>query len=293
MVIAALKNGSLCDLAADQSQRCYLLSEAPLLGSKHSLEFLGLAPTKKGRQQSEPPNLPSMSLFGLLNPTCWRYVRVQRRPARRVVLQRASDRLQMEATQEWSHPLDKAHQLRVVVSGACMPFLLEEFPRRLSDGRVRRDATATTVIEGTRERRALIVERVVIDESAVGALLEARERHADALNPIISAPSEAPHSSIVEELRADARQRRRLTAWRLIGVNVLVLLLNALVAARGVYLWSVLQRLRVVEWITRLRPHVQPTFHAMRVINWVTLPVRWPLRRLGARRAAAAARLRT
>jgi hypothetical protein len=109
----------------------------------------------------------------------------------------------------------------------------------------------------------------------------------------LRAPRQAPHSSIVEELRADARQRRRLTAWRLIGVNVLVLLLNALVAARGVYLWSVLQRLRVVEWIMRLRPHVQPTFHAMRVINWVTLPVRWPLRRLGARRAAAAARLRT
>ena len=49
---------------------------------------------------------------------------------------------------------------------------------------------------------------------------------------------------------------------------------------RGVALWALLQRLRVEEWIHRARPHVGTTLQAMRVLNWVTLPVRWPLARL-------------
>jgi len=142
MTIAAVANSSLCGNAA-QSKTCYLLSQTPLLGSRNSLDFLQLAPMKD-RRQSEPLNLPAMALFGLVHPECWRYVRVRRRPGRRRKLLRESEQLKQTAVQEWMHPLD-ARALRVVVSSDCMPFLLEDYPRRLVEGRVRRDALATTV----------------------------------------------------------------------------------------------------------------------------------------------------
>lgn len=102
------------------------------------------------------------------------------------------------------------------------------------------------------------------------------------INPIVLLPSESdqPTAAQINELRAEAKQRRQLTAWRLIGINLLVLVLNALVAARGIAIWGLLQRLQVVEWIQRARPHVGVTLHAMRALDWLTRPVRWPLQRV-------------
>ena len=278
MVIARVE-ASLC---GGEASGCFLLSQTPLLGSHRSLEYLGIEQIKRDHV---PKNLPPMALFGFLHPNCWRYVRIQKRVGRRPLLVSTDESLVSEAMQEWVHPrVAGTTSLRIVVRGRCLPFLVEGIPQRLTSGQVRRDAIATTVVEGSRERRALVIRRVVVDEIAVGALAEARERHKGSLNPIVYTPIEARNEagydkrdSLVEALRAEAQHRRKLTAWRLIAVNLFVLVINGVVAMRGYEVWSVVQRLKVVEWVQRLRPHVGVTFNAMRVLNWVTLPIRWPL----------------
>lgn len=287
---AALADSSLC--GAHSGGGCYLLSQSSLLGSVRSLDLLGFAPAAGHR---EPPQLPSFSLgFGFLHPDCWRHVRVRWRRSRPLL--EAEPALTRAATQEWAHPR-ASRGLRVIVDARCMPFLLDGSvgPRALAKDGVRREAVVVTVVEPSgRERRAHVVQRVVVSPDAAAALLAARRAHAAAVSPLLQTPEEAGEgeggaadggsatSSLLAELRerSEARQRRRLTAWRLIALNCAVLALNGLIAVRGVALWALLQRLRVEEWIHRARPHVGTTLQAMRVLNWVTLPVRWPLARL-------------
>ena len=100
------------------------------------------------------------------------------------------------------------------------------------------------------------------------------------------------------ELR-DATRRRRLTAWRLIAVNVAVIGLNVALAVRGVLIWSIISRFGVVTWIKRANPHVLVTLQTMRLLNWATLPIRtvsWPfleIARAFRRRPGGAAALTT
>ena len=85
------------------------------------------------------------------------------------------------------------------------------------------------------------------------------------------------HTPTMKAEYMEARRARSITAWRLIAVNVAVVALNFGIAARGIIIWRFLQRLRVVEWIELAQPHVGVTLKTMRVLDWVTLPVRLPL----------------
>ena len=287
-----------CDGA--HGDACYLLSHSALLGSRNTHAMLGLAEPSVASPRSVPDELPSMALLGFVAARCWRYVRVApARPGRRATVQsdEHTRRLSVAGAQELAHPADArlrrdSGNLRVALAGQCVPFFLADGPRRLTSARVRVDALATTVLEDGSQRRALVVQRIVVDASLAPTLRELRAAFGETLSPLVVLPSEAgggddadadgdgaapsPRASSLRELRA----ARRLTAWRLIALNGLVLLVNGLVAWRGVLIWQTIQRLRVVEWIHRARPHVGVTLHTMRVLNWATLPVRWPLSRL-------------
>ena len=67
-------------------------------------------------------------------------------------------RLADVAVQEWAHSTShSSRSLRIAVLGRCLPYILDRLPERLAAGRLRRDAIATSVIEGARERRAIVV----------------------------------------------------------------------------------------------------------------------------------------
>ena len=60
----------------------------------------------------------------------------------------------------------------------------------------------------------------------------------------------------------------------MLAANSALLLANALVIVYGVQLWRLFTRVRVVEWIQKIRPHMGATVGAARVVSWGTLPVR-------------------
>ena len=62
----------------------------------------------------------------------------------------------------------------------------------------------------------------------------------------------------------------------MLGLNLAVVGLNAIVAMRGYRIWRLVERVQFVEWIQRFRPHMQPTFVAVRLLNVATLPIRIP-----------------
>uniref|UniRef100_A0A7S0LIC2 Uncharacterized protein n=1 Tax=Coccolithus braarudii TaxID=221442 RepID=A0A7S0LIC2_9EUKA len=275
----------------DGASGCYLLSQSSMLGSYRALDLLHVPASAEDRLS----DLPSFSLWGVVNPRCWRYVKIRSSLRRGPAIAPSDERLQgltHAAAQEWAHPIDGRlrRTLRVVVDGRCLPFLLQGMPQRLAQGRMVREALATTVIDGTLERRAFVVQRVIVNgDAAAEALAHTRNHYSSSLNPLVQVPVEADAAgvdaafsqpSIIAELRAEARQRRRITAWRLISLNVAVLVLNAAMTARGVAVWQLMQQLRVVEWVQRARPHVDTTLHAMRILNWATLPLRLPLKQI-------------
>ena len=277
---------------ADNNTGCYLLSQDALLGARRSLDLLKLRPPPNFGGSSQ---LPPFTLWGFLSPDCWRYVRVRRRAGRRPILHAPDHgtddermkRLTLEAAQEWAHPGRPVRgSLRVVVSARCLPFLLDDVPGRLTKGKVRRDALATTVADGKMERRALVVQEVVVDRIVIPVVEEALKRYPGVLNTVVRISDEERsvadlRPSLVSELRAEAHGRRKLTAFRLIGLNLAVLFVNAFLAARGLLIWNLINKLQVVEWINQVRPHVGVTVRTMRLLDYATLPVRVPLRVFG------------
>jgi len=208
--------------------------------------------------------------------------------------------LAADATLEWMHPGDgrrrrgevRAKDLRMAVRGRCLPFLAAKFPRALSQGRLQRDTVSTQIAKlhptsgmVQEERRATVIERVVVDPSAESLLAQARKTHAASLNPLVTSadelsPSAASNRLLEKPLTAMlARQQRdvRRGGLLLLAFNLLVGGLNVLVAVRGVQIWSMVQELKVVEWIQMFRPHLPVTFGAVRLLSWASLP----LRRLG------------
>lgn len=131
-----------------------------MLGSRKAFDLVGLVTPSASAsgQRGAFDELPPASLLNFLRADCWRYVRVlPARPGRRarVVSDEHTRRLSVAAAQEWAHPVDRGRErLRVALAGRCVPFLLADGPRRLSVGRVRVDALATTVLEGGTTRRA-------------------------------------------------------------------------------------------------------------------------------------------
>ena len=198
---------------------CYLLSQDAVLGSLGSLECLGL----EGQRKTH--SLPSFKLWGFLSDRCWSYVRVVRQPMRKPTIEPPSDEMKAltaAAAQEWAHPMRQRGRLRIAVYGSCLPFLLEGYPRRLSQGQLRHDALATTVFDGATERRVLVVERVVVDAAASGALMSAREEHAAVISGVVRLQHEAAlPESVVMELRA-GQKRGQLTVFRLLAINAAV-----------------------------------------------------------------------
>lgn len=174
---------------------CYLLSHTPTLGARHSFDCLGL-PTHPTH-----PNLPAWPAWGFVSPECWSYVRVLRRPfqpASLAVTNPYIRQLAADATLEWMHPGDgrrrrgevRAKDLRVAVRGRCLPFLAAKFPRALSQGRLQRDTVSTQIAKlhptsgmVQEERRATVIERVVVDPSAESLLAQASETQAARRTP--------------------------------------------------------------------------------------------------------------
>jgi len=276
---------------------CYLLSHTPTLGARHSFDCLGL-PTNPAH-----PNLPAWPAWGFVSPECWSYVRVLRRPFRPASLAATSSHIRQltaDATLEWMHPGDGrrrrgevgAKDLRVAVHGRCLPFLVAKLPRALSQGQLQRDTVSTQIAKlhptsgmVQEERRATVIERVVVDPSAESLLAQARKTHATSLNPLVTSADELSQSAASNRLLEKplaamlARQQRdvRRGGLLLLAFNLLVGGLNVLVAVRGVQIWSMVQELKVVEWIQMFRPHLPATFGAVRLLSWASLP----LRRLG------------
>lgn len=264
---------------------CYLLSQKTLAGSTRSLECLGLTPDVHGS------SLPSYPMWGFVSPTCWSYVRISRKWKRppSIVADAETRYLADAAAQEWTHPTDQRSRrgLRVVVSSRCLPFLLEDLPHILAQGRHRRDTLATTVSRlrnGSRlveeERRVTVVERVIVDAAAEGELRRARRDHADSLNAVVVASNELPHDGnglqTVSALLGAARSQRA-RAQRgafVLGINALAIAVNAFVAVRAVYLWRIVERNRVIEWIERASPHMPVTIRAASILNGATMPFR-------------------
>ena len=215
----------------ESSTGCYLLSQTSLLGARLSLDLLNLKPPPGS---TSPENLPSFDRWGFLHPSCWSYARRRRRPGRKAILEPADDRLRrmaLEAAQEWVHPEADARlrrSLRVVIAGRCLPLLLDGLPQRLTRGTLRREGLITTLIDGSQQRRALVMRSIVVDPIAAPTLAEARARYPGLINPIVTADEDSDDSvadgapNVVAQLRAEARLRRKLTAWRLIGINVAV-----------------------------------------------------------------------
>lgn len=265
-------DGSHCDGPVDEP--CYLISDEFLHGSYRSLDCFGVPADAPER------NLPSWDVWGFVDPDCWRYVHVRYRK-----LARPDDELRAranEAAQEWRHPasgLAERAPLRVAVRGRCMPLLLGGGLAELSHGVLRRDTVATTITTRGRsgaiehERRATVVERVVVDAAASGALSRARASCDGCVNPVVLLPSEAGGLSAAAMSGAGARRIERGSS-AMLAANSALLLANALVIVYGVQLWRLFTRVRVVEWIQKIRPHMGATVGAARVVSWGTLPVR-------------------
>jgi hypothetical protein len=310
---------------------CYLLSQDRLLRSYRSLDCLGL-PYRSGLPgpESDPePLLPAFPAWGLLSPACWKYVRVKRRNPMRAPTVVAEKQLSEEASQEWQHPerlRRRRGSLRVVVRGECLPFLLDDLPHKLSQGRMRRDALATTITKhgrrGVEERRVSMVERVVVDsgEAVESALRYAREVHPHALNPLVtSEASEREGGSVnsggwhgffglganpenalgslrdrpVAMLLARQQLRRLRRGTLFLSINAVAIIINIVVAARAIVLWRVVENNRVVEWIQRAAPHAETTIVAVKWINLATRPIRQAVRGVGIGLRAGFSRLRT
>ena len=167
----------------------------------------------------------------------------------------------------------------MAVRGRCMPLLLGGGLAELSHGVLRRDTVATTITTRGRsgaiehERRATVVERVVVDAAASGALSRARVSCDGCVNPVVLLPSEAGGLSAAAMSGAGARRIERGSS-AMLAANSALLLANALVIVYGVQLWRLFTRVRVVEWIQKIRPHMGATVGAARVVSWGTLPVR-------------------
>ena len=73
--------------------------------------------------------------------------------------------------------------------------------------------------------------------------------------------------------------------------NMLLIVLNALFAVRGVQIWSLLRRVGFEGWIHTIARQLPWTRRVAKLWNWATLPVRapfhWPGRWASGRRAAA------
>lgn len=287
---------------------CYLLSHDPIKGSFRSLECLGLLGV------DGETSLPAFPAWGFLSPSCWSYVRVKRNSLRPPTL--SADwkvrQLAEEAAQEWSHPelrRKDTRGLRVAVRGRCVPFLLDDLPWRLSQGRLRRDALASTVTKlrggssAVEERRITVIERVVVDGSPAveDALRRARELYPDALNPVVTsesdlesalgggwfggwgAGSDVPlrdRSTASLLARQSLRRLRRGTIF--LGINAVAIVVNILVAARAVVLWHVVEKNKVIEWIQRAAPHAETTIVAVRGLSFITAPIRQAARGVSA-----------
>lgn len=266
---------------------CYLLSHDALRGSIRSFECLGI---RAEGASARDRNLPSFQTWGFLEPHCWSYARIRQRRLRGLELappdaslRRHSD----EASQQWCHPSDSKvrSRLRVVLSARCVPFLLEDWPRRLSLGHMRRDALATTVVklrEGSgaveEERRVVLVERVVLDAVAASSLKSARLAHPGVINPVVQLLQESTAPGRLEapiaELLARHESSQRLRRGSLLALNLAVVSLNLLVAWKGVLLWQLITRVGVVDWIHRIQPHVPVTIRTARLLSWTTAPLR-------------------
>ena len=153
---------------------CYLISTDRVLGSVRSLECFGL------QAESHHPSLPSFPAWGFLHPSCWSYVRIRRRAAQPPLL--IADwrvkQLAEAAAQEWQHPTWSKYRrsLRVAVRGRCLPFLLDDLPHQLAQGRMRRDTLSTTVTKLRKGSSTLLEEerRVAIVERCVATALTSR-----------------------------------------------------------------------------------------------------------------------
>lgn len=62
--------------------------------------------------------------------------------------------------------------------------------------------------------------------------------------------------------------------YRMLLLNAAIIMLNIFVVFRGVSIWRLIQRLEVVEWVTRAAPHMPVTMRTIKVLDWTTLPFR-------------------
>lgn len=189
----------------------------------------------------------------------------------------------------WAHPADAKlrRMLRVVVRGRCLPFLLDNLPHSLSQGRFRRDALATILTKlrpGSdrveEERRVTVVERVVLESSeAKASLRKAYAEHYESLNPIVTAARDSRDAAMdLRPATAEATARQHRSRLRrssaLISINAAAIALNLFMAVRALSVWHVISRHRVVEWIQQAAPHMPVTMGAVRTLNVVTAPFR-------------------
>jgi len=89
--------------------------------------------------------------------------------------------------------------------------------------------------------------------------------------------------------------RRSLSpAGLLLLIHTVIIGANVLVAIRGMLIWQMVQRFRVVEWIHRIQPHMPTTIRTVRLWNLFVSGVCFPFRAVtvlpGARRVGIIAR---
>ena len=186
------------------------------------------------------------------------------------------------------------------------PFLLDGYPSKLAQDKLRKDAIATTLIRmhggGRRrreeERRVTVVERVVVDATSSAPLRRALDAHPHALNPVVAAPEgagwkgptvprvDSPIRALLRErLHASSLLQQQRVRWQrgsvMLTVNAVAILVNILVASRALRLWGVVEKHQVVDWIQRIQPHAETTIVAVRWVNLATWPLRTGARLIG------------
>ena len=125
---------------------------------------------------------------------------------------------------------------------------------------------------------------------------ERARREADAMAELYKSNVIARRNAASAEraLRQSVEHRALRTS---VAVNVGLIVVNVVLAVRGVQIWHLLQRVGFEGWIHTIRTHLPWTRRVSRVFTWVTMPVRRavrsvrvPLRQAALARAAAAER---
>ena len=135
--------------------------------------------------------------------------------------------------------------------------------------------------------------RVTVDAAAAPALAAARRAYAHAVNPLVVAPPDAVDTSTylstllgfpakLWEAQASTGQmlhRHRQTRHGTVAmIQAGVIVANIVLAVRGMFIWHMIERVGVVSWINRIRPHAEVTITTARLLNQGTAPFRRAVR---------------